>query len=749
MEKCGLRIFIAILWVFMLGAPVPAEDSTFEYPYYLIDSYNPEGDCWTGMDPNGIWPVRVVPSELLVGEPPAVNVSGVTIPSDHWIELRFRGQIVDAPGNDLFLCELDPMGEEALVFLTDGADQEYLLGLASVPNTGEHGPTVISFDLAGLSLPFAACAVRIVGLDLRGGSPGFDLAYIRARTSTNCRNTACNPSPPDGISNVPADAVLNWSSGASADRHIVHFGTSLDDVGPDAPAINYPAQPQDSNSFDPGGLELGRTYYWRIDEVNDTDTNYAWTGPVWKFTVADYQVVEDFESYNSFSLIHSWQQIDNAYIYLSMVIEPVHHCKQALAFSYYYDNLSYSEAKHSFDYPQDWASMGAKSLEIYFYGEDRNDPYVQMYFVIDDGHSEKIIPYDGDPNDVTKEAWQPWRIDVTKLDDVDFSHIISISIGFCTSASAPMESGYGFVYFDDIRLYSSRCIEENRPEADLDCDCSVGFKDLEEMADNWLDSGYQQMATAAPAAPRAWYKFDGNANDSAGNYHGLILDNPTFVPGIHGQAIKFDGHQDSVIVSNATSLLSQINAGITICFWAYGTNSSHHTDTLFCTNYIYNLYHPSIAIHLGCWKSPGRYMWDCGSPWSFDNQLCGDHRYKAEWTGRWNHWAFTKDFISGKMKIYLNGELLDSRTSVSSPLTGISSFEIGSGWYGGYDGLMDDFRIYDYALSQPEIAYIVTNGTGVLNVPLFSPADLFYDNTINFRDFAVLADHWLEENLYP
>ena len=101
------------------------------------------------------------------------------------------------------------------------------------------------------------------------------------------------------------------------------------------------------------------------------------------------------------------------------------------------------------------------------------------------------------------------------------------------------------------------------------------------------------------------------------------------------------------------------------------------------------------------------------------------------------------------MNIYLNGELFDSRTSATSPLTGISSFEIGSGWYGGYDGLLDDFRIYDYALSQPEIAYIVTGGTGVLNAPLFSPADMSYDNTIDFRDFAVLADHWLEENLYP
>ena len=74
---------------------------------------------------------------------------------------------------------------------------------------------------------------------------------------------------------------------------------------------------------------------------------------------------------------------------------------------------------------------------------------------------------------------------------------------------------------------------------------------------------------------------------------------------------------------------------------------------------------------------------------------------------------------------------------------------IGSGWYGGYDGLIDDFRIYDYALSQPEVAYIATNGTGIFDQPLMSPADLSADGRINFKDFAILADNWLNERLWP
>ena len=30
--------------------------------------------------------------------------------------------------------------------------------------------------------------------------------------------------------------------------------------------VHEPVQPQDANSFDPNTLELGKTYFWRIDE---------------------------------------------------------------------------------------------------------------------------------------------------------------------------------------------------------------------------------------------------------------------------------------------------------------------------------------------------------------------------------------------------------------------------------------------------------------------------------------------------
>ena len=760
MEKSRLLTLAVIFSVLTPGGAALAEETALEYPCYLLDAYDADNNgCWMGMDAEGRWPVPVVPEQLLVGPPPALHVSGITLPTDHWVELKFRGRIVDGPGDDIVLVELDAVGEQALVFITDGCGQEYLLGFVAVPNINGYGPTITGFDIADISLPFVPSAVRVVGIDLRGGSPGFDLGYVRARAYASCGYTACNPNPVDGAENVPIDAVLSWSPGYSAEKHIVHFGTAPSDVDPNATAVGDPAQPQDVNSFDPAGLELGKTYYWRIDEVNSTDANSPWMGEPWRFTVADYLVVDDFESYDRHTLYDAWIQTAEEYVYLSKNPEPFHKCRQSMAFSYYYDDFFYSEATYPFSSAQDWASAGVKALELFFQGKADNDTNGRMYLVLGDSDVGTVVPYDGDANNISKETWQLWRIDLQNL-DVNLSNIAYISIGFSNATSQPPGRGVGTVFFDDIRLYPSRCLEENRPDADFNGDCAVGFEDLEEMAYSWLNTRHNIYPVAVPNAPAAWYKFDGNAYDSAGSAHGQPRGSPTYVAGVYGRAISFDGYNDSVEIDGAAALFSKISTAITIAFWQHGADSPHLTDTVCCSNYTYGVYDPAIAINLGCWYNPrrlasqgrssgGEYNWDCGWPWSFDGRLSGDHRYKSEWSGRWNHWAFTKDAEAGKMQIFLNGVLYDSRTGANSPVSGITSFEIGSGWYGGYDGLLDDFRIYDYALSEAEVAHVATNGTGIFDVPLMSPADLFADDQINFKDFCLLADNWLEEQLWP
>ena len=745
MEKGRLLALTIISLVLPSGAVIRAQDAPFEYPCYLVDAYDGDSSCWTGMDAHGRFegPIRVVPETWLVG-PPLSEKSGVTLPPDHWVEVQFRGPIVDGPGDDILLIELGPVEEEAHVYITDGAGQEYLLGVAKASGEGMGvDPTEIGFDIAGISLPFDGRAVRIVGLDHGGEAPGFDIANVTARISNDCGDVACNPVPVDGAENVGESSVLSFSPGRSASEHVVYLSTDPANLE-DAP------HRQDANSFDPNGLELGETYYWRVDEVDEAGIR---PGTVWTFATADRLVLDDFEGYDlladpsnldSQTIYDAWR---NANIFVAENLS--YQCsKRSMAFNYYYSGSFYEEALHTFSPAQNWAGAGVKVLELFFYGGPFNSPG-QMYLVLNDGDSETIVPYAGDAGDLTTEAWQPWRIELDDFNDLNLSNVESLSIGFCVPASNPFGSGMGTVYFDEITLYASRCIEEDRPAADFDGDCRVDFPDLQEMAYTWLDTGYNTFAVVAPKDPVAWYKFDGNADDSAGGAHGILRGNPDYGTGVYGRAMSFDGAKDSVELTRAANLFSSISTGITIAFWQYGSDSPHRIDTLCCSNYSYEAEDPVISVNLGCWRGPGEYNWDCGRPWSFHGRLSGDHRYESEWSGRWNHWAFTKDVASGEMQIFLNGRLYDSRGGAYSPISGITSFEIGSGWYGGYDGLIDDFRIYDYALSQPEIAHAATNGTGVFDLPLLLPADLNNDNRVDMADFAFFADNWLEDSLWP
>ena len=754
--KKGYLLTLAVIYLTFTFNPATLAGEAFEYPCYLVDAYDADDSCWTGMDIDGNYggPTMVVPEQWLVG-PPLSEKSGVTLPPDHWVELQFRGPIIDGPGNDIKLIELGPVREQALIFLTDGAEQERLIGIATSgsPASGVGvDPTEIDFDIDGIELPFEPRAIRILGLDNGGEAPGFDIGSVQARICTDCNEAACNPIPVDSAKNVPINAILSWSTGHFAEKHIVHFSSDLTAVDSGASIVSEPPQPQDANTFDPGGLALDTTYYWRIDEVNDQN---VWPGEVWNFTTTDYLVIDDFEQYTSsidpnfIDIRDTWKSNN-----VSLSKNYANKCsKKSMAIKLRdYSTGTYTEnVVRTFNPPQDCTATGMNALELFFSDITQNSyTSINIYIALNDGNNEAFAIYPIDSNNITKHLWYLWRIDLQEFQDIDLSNIESMEIGFYSDTNNPSLDFDDEFLFDDIKLYSSRCFEENMPDADFNGDCLVDFYDLEEMTSNWLDTGYNVYPVAAPNAPVAWYEFDGNVDDSAGIAHGRTRDTwtPTYPQDVYGQAISFDGNEDAVEIIRAIFLFQKISTGITIAFWQSGEDPNH-TDTICCSNYTYGYDDPAIAINLGCWRRPGIYHWACGSPWSFDNKLSGKHRYPGEWFGRWNHWAFTKDAIAGTMQIFLNGVLYDSRTGSHSPISGINSFVIGNGWYGGYDGLIDDFRIYDYALTQPEIVHVATNGTGIFDQRLLTPADLNSDNKIDFADFALLAEHWLENQIWP
>jgi len=105
---------------------------------------------------------------------------------------------------------------------------------------------------------------------------------------------ASSPSPTDGAIIGWKTTVLSWTQGHGAVEHDVYFGTNFDAVDDadmsDATGV-YKGRLIDA-FYTTEELDLNRTYYWRIDQVNDLDPNSPWKGDVWSFTVADLMTVE-------------------------------------------------------------------------------------------------------------------------------------------------------------------------------------------------------------------------------------------------------------------------------------------------------------------------------------------------------------------------------------------------------------------------------------------------------------------------
>jgi hypothetical protein len=761
MRKVGWLILLLVL---AQGAGTGrAQPPALEYPSAVLDLHDADGGCWTGMDAAGTFPVRVVPEDWLVGPPPSQE-SAVTLPTDHWIDLAFSGRLAAGDGNDILLIETGKAGEQALLFVTDGADQEYLLTKVVIENSAQQDLSYIGIDLEGVTLPFAPRAVRVVALDLGGQSPGFDLSNVRARVSHNCGGSACYPNPVSGAVGVSPYTRLTWSVGNGPAGQVVYLGPVAAQVREAAAAVQYPVPPEDANAFQPPALGLGRTYYWRVGEAAAAEANGVRVQDVWSFTVADRLVIEDFEAYDlkEHFLYETWQPRGWAGVSIEQGI--VASCRQSMSFHYHYDSTWVSEVARAFEQPQDWAHAEAQVLQILLRGTAGNGTKGGlMYVTLGDGQTEQTAAYAGDLSILADPHWSAWRIALADFDKIDLTHVTGMAIGLRSATMDPQDRGLGTIYVDDITLHPALCLlspgstelAESRFPADLTGDCAVDYRDLQRLAKDWLHDRNRVFAVSAPNAPILWYDFEGNAQDCAGSADGQIHGRCNFVPGVYGQAIDFTSEGDRVTVPEAASVFARTRQAITIAFWQRGDDSTHLNDTICCSNYVYGRSNPALAIHLGCWRNPGQYRWDCGSPWSFENRLAGRHQDKSEWAGRWNHWTFTKDIRvgpdgrHGRMEIYLNGELYDRRTGTDTPITDVNSFEIGTGWYGRYDGLIDDFRIYDYALSPAEIAHVATRGTGILPQPPDLLTDLNSDGLVNFPDLAILGTRWLQSGLWP
>ncbi len=161
----------------------------------VIDYFN-SGAGWSPLPYGGTFPgsfpVPVPLSYATDGD----ATTFVSLPTGSYMTLGFStGFVFDGAGLDIFVSEVGGSNETANVFVSSDFGATFtFLGLATTS-------TVSGFDLASIGYTGNVNAVRIVGLDSFGGSPGFDLAYVQGLEGSV-------------VSNVPDSTATLWALGS-------------------------------------------------------------------------------------------------------------------------------------------------------------------------------------------------------------------------------------------------------------------------------------------------------------------------------------------------------------------------------------------------------------------------------------------------------------------------------------------------------------------------------------------------------
>ncbi|UCC99078.1 MAG: PD40 domain-containing protein [Phycisphaerales bacterium] len=274
---------------------------------------------------------------------------------------------------------------------------------------------------------------------------------------------AMNPRPADG-STMPVDE-LSWTPGWYATQHDVYL--SQDSMAVESADISDASGiyrgPQDMSCYTPSErLDSGATFFWRIDEITADGTISK--GHVWSFTVADYLVVDDFESY-----IVEGDMFDPGQIYMTWwdgwqdpengsqvgyadppYVEPttVHRGLQSMPFLYDNSTAPISRTFREWENPQDWSIRGLELLKLWVYGEPDNS--VEPFFItLEDspGNSKTVTLPDFDP---TTESWQQLSIPLSDFVGVDLKDIKRMYMGVGDRAKP---GGTGKLLIDDIELH--------------------------------------------------------------------------------------------------------------------------------------------------------------------------------------------------------------------------------------------------------------------------------------------------------
>lgn len=231
------------------------------------------------------------------------------------------------------------------------------------------------------------------------------------------------------------------------------------------------------------------------------------------------------------------------------------------------------------------------------------------------------------------------------------------------------------------------------------------------------------------------WNFEDNLDDASGNnYHG----NPVGAPGFAAPAdpsLAVAGKALESIVGTThyvqipAAVFDDVDTQVTFSLWTFGVNQPNAGDehAFLATNDSGAVLASMMIPH-----STARIWSRIGNPVDgTDGWYEGASAPTSWFSGRWNHWVLTKDSKAGILRIYCNGILWLESTSAFKPFYGVTQFYIGGGnAAGAFGGRIDDFRVYNYALTAEEIAAV--NPRPMLPSPTDGQANVMFDTPLSW-----------------
>jgi hypothetical protein len=468
--------------------------------------------------------------------------------------------------------------------------------------------------------------------------------------------------------------------------------------------------------------------------------------------MGDYYVIEDFELYNSTGELKAkWDSAGGTLDYFELNLDYPTSGLKCLRLEYwtydppYYCGVARTETPWI---PADWTFEGVmETLSLWWVSNDPNlaaHGVDELYVRLKDSNDiEATVQYsDNWPvENLGLSGPQEWNIALQEFVDsnssIDLTNVKMLEIGVLDGlGNPPAQTGTGFIYFDDIRLYPRRCVlKYGQPGGDINDDCVVDCNDVKIMADDWLDYDYSITAVVVdPCDPNlvGHWKLDGNADDSGpGGHHGTVVGNPGWDPngkvggaieivdtwGPGGDYIDCGGGKNE----GEPNTWADITGEITVTAWV-----KPYPDYWWCSfsTVVNKGREVAWELHKSTTLVPDLYQYHNTISFYVDVPEVpwyGIHTKTDIFDSRWHHVAGVYEIhqpgVSSEVKVYTDGAKEASLSCSGSPIgTSDEDVFIGDifsvileshGWF----GFIDDVRIYDRALEHSEVVGIVKEAT--------------------------------------